>query len=146
MAKISERRAAILDRVIGHLYYRAQCAHDRAEHELWEITLRLVGIARRGDEPTLDQASYYAVGRNFEGWRRGTAERLAMMACELAACIPDYDPQEARHARLVEKSPVRGSEPFTGNLYAFEKPRPAGSAQPEPVCRLPAPSARDGTG
>ncbi len=109
------RRSAILDRVIGHLYFQAQKAACREEHELWSITLRLIGLARRGDPPSLDWAAYLSVGRSFEKWRRGTQERLAMMAWELAACVPDYDPQEVRRmklerARRLEKSPVSCSQ------------------------------------
>lgn len=119
------RRSQILDRVIGHLYYQAQRAQCRREHELWTITLRLVSLAKK-DVPSLDQAAYMTCGRNFEGWRKGTQEREAMVAREFAALIPDYDPT------LDERRAVRRPEPFTGNLYAFE-----GARKKEPTIEKP---------
>lgn len=128
------RRTDILDRIIGHLYFRAQKAESRTEHELWSITLRLVSIAKR-DEPSLDQASFLSVGRSFEGWRKGTEERAAMMAQELAMLVPDYDPQEARRAKLEQAGEVRRPEPFSGNLYAMpQEERPQES---QPVRKVP---------
>jgi|SRR5579872_159356 len=129
------RRTDLLDRIVGHLYFQAQKARDRREHELWSITLRLVGIARQGYEPTLDQAAYLVVGRSFEGWRRGTAERLQLMASELTHLIPDYDPT------MEPASRKRRPEAFSGNLY--EMPEPAQSPQQKPVHRVPEETIRD---
>ena len=59
------------------------------------------------------------------------------MAEELAACVPDYDPQEARRAKLGQASRFRRPEPFSGNLYAFEKARRERPAEQESMRKVP---------
>lgn len=123
MAPVRGRR--LIDRVIARVYAAAQAARSQEDYQLGTITLRLLGQVRRDGVGNLDAASREAFGFSFARFSQRNLERQSMMAWELSRCVPDFDPQEAAHARMVQASQERGSETRSGRMYPMpEQARP----------------------
>jgi hypothetical protein len=129
---------AFLNRVMQRVYQAAQDAGSREEHELFSLSLRLLGEVRKGTEDPWTVACYAAFGCSFEKWKVRSLERQSMLAWELARCVPDYDPEAAKHAQMVQAGEMRRPETGTGNLYAMPteaRPAKQKSVQPVPARR-----------
>jgi hypothetical protein len=126
-----------MERVIHRVWQRAQSENCRSqeEYELATITLRFLGLIRRGEAATLDGACFEAFGCAFHIWKQRNLGRQAAMAWELAALVPDYDPSVESESRLRRQT--EGRRPV---LPLSEPPRPGIK---ESVLQMPLP--RTGT-
>lgn len=126
-----------LQRVIDRVWERTQSEYVRTqnEYELGALTLRFLGLIRRGEQATLDLAAYEAFGCGFNVWRERSLGRQSRMAWELAQLIPDYDPSVESESRL--RGPAESRWPV---LPMPPSPRPP---LEKPVPRVPVP--RTGT-
>lgn len=127
--EVRARARQSLDGAIDYTY-RVGVSLDktRAAVEARTLALRLLGLAKRG-EANLDLATMLCFGLYHKEYLRRTAEREQFMNAELLRCIPDYDPEEARHAAMGKASRVRRSKSFSGSLHAWEESRQAGCAE-----------------
>lgn len=124
---------AFLNRVIARVYAAGQNAASREEHDLYSLNLRLLSELLQGNPQPWPAACFSAFGSTFEKWRERTLERKSKMAWELnaAVTIPDYDPAEAAHARMV-KATEMGRKAESGRAV-FPLPEQAEPAQQKPV-------------
>jgi hypothetical protein len=113
---------ARLDRIIKRVYLSAQSATSQEDYQLGSITLRLLGLIRKGEPPSLDVACAAAFGCSFRVWRERNLERKSRLAWELSQCVPDYDPEEARHAAMVKSGQMGRQAASGGTLYAMSAP------------------------
>jgi hypothetical protein len=127
---------AFLNRVVQRVYQAAQRAGSREEHELFSLSLRLLGEVRKGTGNPWAVACQATFGCSFEKWKVRSLERQSMLAWELARCVPDYDPEASKHAAMVQTGEMRRPEAGTGNLYAM--PTEARPAQQKPLQPMPA--------
>lgn len=134
MAPVPGKR--LLERIIARVYAAGQESASQEIYQLHTITLRLLARLREGREATLDDACYDAFGMRFGKWQKRNMERTARLAWELSACVPDYDPAEARHAAMVKAGEVRGQQPSGGPVLAWPTPREDRPTVEKPVQRL----------
>jgi hypothetical protein len=156
----SVRRNAFLDRVIARVHASAQAAPSQEDYQLGAITLRML-CTLRWSAPTelkmstftdpvmcadldlagfprldrLDIATFAAFGCSFKTWQKRNMKRKSQLAWELAQCIPDYDPMEAKHAAMVKASQM-GGQAESGRAV-FEMPAEEKPTVEEPVRRVP---------
>lgn len=129
------RGGRLIGRVIARVWESVQKAGSQEEHELGTITLRLLGLIRRGENVTLDVACSEAFGCHFNVWRERSLARQSAMAWELSHLIPDYDPS------VESASQVRGQA--TGRRPVLPLPEPPRPPLQKPVLQMPLP--RTGT-
>jgi hypothetical protein len=142
MAPVAGRK--LLDRIIARVHAANHAsARSRVEFELGAITLRLLAQARQGRAPSLDEACCEAHGCLFDKFRMRTMERTSALAWEFQKLIPDFDPEEARHAAVVKARHARGFGESGRAVFAWEETREAGPAKQESVSKLLAQTKRE---
>ena len=128
-------RGGRLDRVVLRVWQSVQASRSQEDHELGSITLRLLGLIKRGECATLDIACSEAFGCYFQVWRERNLERQSRMAWEVAALVPDYDPS------VESERSLRGPATSQGTLHPLSPP----SRPPLQKPGLPMPLPRTGT-
>src|SRR5690348_6387582 len=96
-----------ITRVVVRVWESVQKAETQEEHELGAITLRLLGLVRRGEPATLDIACSEAFGCYFAVWPERNLARQSQMAWEVSRLIPDYDPNVESESKLGGQAPGR---------------------------------------
>jgi hypothetical protein len=135
---------ALLDRVIARVYEAGQRARSQEEHQLTTITLRLLSLLRRGELASLDLACFAVFGFSFAKFREKSLARQALMSWELSRCVPDFDPQEAARAHVVQASEERRSQETTRRVLPMpSRPKPS---QPKPMRAVPRSRAANDAG
>jgi hypothetical protein len=124
--RISAVRKRLLDSIVMYLYSRGQKARTAEERDGFTLALALMSAVRRGDSNPLASASFHAFGSTFERYLERRAEQQWRYHSEYVKLIPDYDPQEARRANVVEAAQMGRQTAGRGTLHTMpESPKPA---------------------
>jgi hypothetical protein len=135
-------RKRLLDSITDYLYSRAQKVRSAEERDSFTLALALMGAVRRLDPDPFQSACYSAFGSSLEVYLKRRAKAQWAQHQELVACIPDYDPQEARNAQVVQTGKVRGRQARPGRVH--QMPAPAQPAVQKPLRSMSrAPAAKD---
>ena len=112
-------RKRLLDSVVDYLYRRSQHAVNAEERDAYTYALAILGAVRRCDPDPLTSAAYEAFGSTFKLYLKRRAERQWRQHQEYVRCIPDYDPEEARRAQVVETMEVGGQQTGPGRMHTL---------------------------
>lgn len=120
--KMGVVRKRLLDSISNYLYSRAQKVHTAEERDAFTLALAIIGAVRHDSPNPFEEACYRAFGSTLKVYLKRRAERQWIQHQEYVACIPDYDPQEALHAQVVQAGEVRGFPPQRGDVHEMPKP------------------------
>ena len=133
--KMGVVRKRLLDSISDYLYSRAQKVHTAEERDAFTLALAIMHAVRHDEPHPFETACYRAFGSSLKVYLKRRAQEQWVRHQELVACIPDYDPQEARHAQVIPSDEVRGREAGPGRVY--EMPQPTQPTVQKSVRSLP---------